>query len=141
MDKLIDIKISDKVLSVDACYNFVLDQSCGGNALFIGTVRDMNKGEAIKKLAFESYVEMAIKEMKKIAYSCLEKFDAKKIALHHRIGDVGLEEIAVVIAVSAKHRKAAFEACEFAIDELKKSVPIWKKEYLENGSYWVNARP
>ena len=84
---------------------------------------------------------MAISELNKIATQAFDKFGLEKISIHHRIGRVGLEEIAVIIAVSSKHRKASFEGCEYIIDELKKSVPIWKKEFLTDGSHWVNATP
>jgi molybdopterin synthase catalytic subunit len=109
--------------------------------LFIGTARNQNKGEEVTHLDFESYEPMALKEMEKICLAALDKFDIKKLAIFHRSGEVGLKDIAVIIAVSAMHRAASFEACEFAIDELKKSVPIWKKEFLVDGSHWVGDRP
>lgn len=135
------IKILDSTLSIDEAYQFILDPSCGGNCLFVGTVRNKNKGRTVTHLNFESYVPMAIKEMDKIADQCLEKFNILRIAIHHRSGHVGLTDIAVVIAVSSPHRVDAFEACQYAIDTLKETVPIWKKEHLEDGSYWVGARP
>ena len=141
MNKHLHIHISDHKLSIDEAYASVLDESCGGNCLFIGTARNHNKGERVTHLDFETYESMAIKELEKIAQRCLEQFDIKKIRIDHRKGEVGLTDIAVIIAVSATHRKAAFEACEYAIDELKKSVPIWKKEYLESGAHWVSDRP
>lgn len=141
MDKFIDIQLSSEKLSIDACYDFVVDDACGGICLFVGTVRNKNKGESVTHLDFESYEPMAIKELKKIAQSCIENFEVSKISIHHRTGYVGITEKAVIIAVSTIHRKKAFEACEHAIDSLKENVPIWKKEFLENGSYWVNARP
>jgi molybdopterin synthase catalytic subunit len=141
MNKNTHIHISSEPLSIDEAYGFVLDESCGGNCLFIGTARNHNKGEKVTHLDFETYESMAIKELEKIAERCLEQFDIQKIRIDHRKGEVGLKDIAVIIAVSAVHRKAAFEACEYAIDELKKSVPIWKKEYLESGAHWVSDRP
>ncbi|MEM9546566.1 MAG: molybdenum cofactor biosynthesis protein MoaE [Bacteroidota bacterium] len=135
------IKISDTPLSIDDAYQFVQDVSCGGNCLFVGTVRNKNKGKTVTHLNFETYEPMALKEMDKIADQCLEKFEVKKIAIHHRSGHVGLKEIAVVIAVSSPHRADGFMACQYAIDTLKETVPIWKKEHLEDGSYWVGARP
>jgi len=135
------IKIFDDTLSIDAAYQFVLDESCGGNCLFVGTVRNKNKGKTVTHLDFESYEPMAVKEMDKIADRCLEQFDIAKIAIHHRSGHVGLKDIAVIIAVASPHRADCFEACQFAIDTLKEIVPIWKKEHLEDGSYWVGARP
>ncbi|MFT4533374.1 MAG: molybdopterin synthase catalytic subunit [Saprospiraceae bacterium] len=137
----ISVKISESTLSIDNAYQTILDDSCGGNCLFIGTVRNRNKGEAVTHLDFETYDAMAEKEMTKIAEQCLEKFDITKVAIHHRKGHVGIKDIAVIIAVSSGHRDAAFQACRFAIDTLKDTVPIWKKEHLEDGSYWVGARP
>lgn len=135
------ILLSADTLSIDETYKFVLDVTCGGNVLFVGTVRNKNKGKTVTHLDFESYAPMAIKEMEKIADQCFEKFDVKKIAIHHRTGHVGLTDIAVIIAVSSPHRSDAFTACKYCIDSLKETVPIWKKEYLEDGSYWVGARP
>ena len=135
------IQIKSQSLSVDECYQNVLDESCGGIALFVGTVRNHNKGEDVTHLDFETYEAMAVKEMRKIANECQEKFGTTNVCIHHREGHVGIKDIAVIIAVSTIHRKNAFLACEYAIDQLKDRVPIWKKEHLENGSYWVNSRP
>ncbi len=137
----IHVRLSAEKLSLDEAYDSVLDQECGGNCLFIGTARNKNKGEEVTHLNFESYEPMAVKELEKICAEALERFSIKKISILHRIGEVRLREIAVIIAVSAMHRAASFEACEFAIDELKKSVPIWKKEFLIDGSHWVGDRP
>ncbi|MDD7913598.1 molybdenum cofactor biosynthesis protein MoaE [Polaribacter ponticola] len=135
------IKITFDKLSLQECYHFVEDDSCGGISAFIGTVRNDTKGKEVKQLDFSTYKPMAIKEMKKIAVLCLEKFDIQKIAIHHAEGMLQIGEIPVIIAASAKHRKAAFRACEFAIDTLKETVPIWKKEYFSDGEVWVNAHP
>ena len=136
-----DIKISSTRLSIDACYQFVLNESCGGNCIFIGTTRNHNKGKQVVFLDFEAYEGMAIKEMEKIALKAFELYDLKKVAIHHRSGKVEIKDIAVVIAVSSGHRDDAFKACRYIIDALKETVPIWKKEHLEDGSYWVNAHP
>lgn len=141
MNQDFDIKIINKALSIDNAYDFVLDSTCGGITLFVGTVRNHNKGETVTHLDFESYRPMAIKELTKIAASCQTQFETKKIAIYHREGLVSIKEKAVIIAVSTIHRKQAFLACEFIIDQLKLNVPIWKKEYLMDGSHWVNARP
>ena len=135
------VKISSTTLSIDEAYQAILHDGCGGNCLFVGTVRDRNKGESVTHLDFDTYDAMAEKEMAKIAHRCIEKFDITKIAIHHRKGYVGIKDIAVIIAVSSGHRDASFQACRFAIDTLKDTVPIWKKEHLEDGSYWVGARP
>ena len=135
------VRISAEQLSIDQAYEFILHEECGGNCLFIGTARNKNKGEIVTHLDFETYEPMALKELEKICADCLKRFDIKKISVHHRSGEVGLKDIAVIIAVSAMHRAASFEACQYAIDALKRSVPIWKKEFLIDGSHWVGSRP
>ena len=137
----VSIKIDKKPLSIQACYDFVEDPTCGGIDLFVGTVRNHTQGKKVTHLDFSAYEPMALKEMEKIALRVLENFEVHKIAIHHAIGALKIGDIPVVIAVSAAHRKAAFTACEFAIDNLKETVPIWKKEYFEDGALWVNAHP
>lgn len=135
------IKITSEKLDLQECYRLVEDDSCGGISAFVGTVRNDTQGKEVTQLDFSTYKPMAIKEMQKIADLILEKFDVKKIAIHHAEGVLRIREIPVIIAVSSKHRKAAFEACEFAIDTLKERVPIWKKECFSDGEVWVNAHP
>jgi molybdopterin synthase catalytic subunit len=139
--KRTSIKITSKKLDLQECYDFVEDAACGGIAAFIGTVRNDTQGKEVTQLDFSTYKPMAIKEMQKIADLALEKFEAKKIAIHHAEGMLKIGAIPVLITASAKHRKAAFDACEFAIDTLKETVPIWKKEYFSDGEVWVNAHP
>jgi molybdopterin synthase catalytic subunit len=92
-------------------------------------------------LDFSTYQAMAIKEMRKIADNALVDFDILKIAIHHAEGELQIGAIPVIIAVSSPHRKAAFIACQFAIDTLKETVPIWKKEHFDDGEVWVNTHP
>lgn len=136
-----DIKISDQVLELQDCVDFVSDDGCGGITTFVGTVRNDTSGKEVKQLDFSTYKPMALKEMQKIADKALEQFEIHKIAIHHAEGMLQISDIPVIIAASAKHRKAAFLACEFAIDTLKETVPIWKKEYFTDGEVWVNAHP
>jgi len=138
---MIDIQISDKPLNIQACIDWAMHPECGGIDVFIGTVRDKTKGKQVVKLEFESYEAMAIKEMRKIADDVLQKWPVKKILIHHRTGILSIGEVPVVIAVSAAHRAAAFEACRYTIDTLKQTVPIWKKEIFEDGEIWVAAHP
>ena len=137
----IDIQILDQALSTDACAEFVASPAAGGTVVFIGTVRNQTQGNKVLKLEFEAYKPMAILEMEKIAVTISQKWQALKVSIHHRTGTLTVGETAVIIAVSTPHRKAAFEACEYAIDTLKESVPIWKKEFFENGAIWVAAHP
>jgi molybdopterin synthase catalytic subunit len=135
------IKITSEKLSLEECYEFVTDDSCGGIVAFVGTVRDSTKSKDVTQLDFSTYKPMAIKEMQHIAEIAIKKFEIKKMAIHHAEGMLQIGDIPVIITVGAPHRKAAFEACEFAIDTLKETVPIWKKEYFSDGEVWVNAHP
>lgn len=135
------IKVTSEKLDLQECYDFVLDAACGGISVFVGTVRDTTQNKSVTQLDFSTYKPMAIKEMQKIADLALEKFSIKKIAIHHAEGLLQIKDVPVIIAVSSPHRKAAFDACQFAIDTLKETVPIWKKEYFEDGEVWVNAHP
>lgn len=137
----IDIQILDTPLSTQACIDFAGDEGTGGLVTFIGTVRNNTKGRAVVRLEFEAYVPMAISEMRKIAEAAAEQWPVRKIAIHHRVGKLEIGGIAVVITVATAHRKAAFEACSYAIDTLKETVPIWKKEIFEDGEVWVAAHP
>ncbi len=139
--KKIDIQILDQPLSPQDCIDFVSNASSGGINVFIGTVRDQTKGKRVLRLDFEAYLPMAIAEMRKIAEQASKKWPIEKMAIYHRIGTLHIGAIAVVIAVATPHRKAAFEACQFAIDTLKQTVPIWKKEYFKDGEVWVAAHP
>lgn len=138
---MIDIKISNSALFEKECTEFVADDGAGGTVVFVGTVRNQTQGKRVEQLEFEAYEPMAEKEMMKIARKVEEKWQALHVAIHHRVGVLAVGEIPVIIAVSTPHRKAAFEACQYAIDTLKETVPIWKKEFFEDGEVWVAAHP
>ncbi len=140
-EEKIDILLSDKTLKTEEAIKFVGLPDCGGLTVFIGTVRNHTKGKEVVRLEFEAYAPMAISEMTKIAERACERWDVRRIAIHHRTGVLDIGEIPVVIAVACPHRKAAFEACQFAIDTLKETVPIWKKEIFTDGEIWVAAHP
>ncbi|HVW12189.1 MAG TPA: molybdenum cofactor biosynthesis protein MoaE [Mucilaginibacter sp.] len=135
------IIITDKRLDIRACIDWVMTPQSGGIDVFIGTVRDATKGRKVVRLEFEAYEPMALKEMEKIAKQAFEKWPVQKLVIHHRVGVLEVGEAPVVIAVSCAHRDAAFEACRFVIDTLKRTVPIWKKEIFEDGETWVAAHP
>lgn len=141
MENNTSIIVTSEKLNIQTCYDFVQDSSCGGIALFVGTVRNHSYQKEVTLLNFSSYSSMAVKEITKIAEQALQKFDIYKIAIHHAIGDLQIGDIPVIIAVSSSHRGAAFKACEFSIDTLKKTVPIWKKEHFLDGQVWVNSHP
>lgn len=135
------IKISESTLNVSECVDWVMSPQAGGIDVFIGAVRNVTKGKSVIRLEFEAYEGMAVKEMEKIAAQAFEKWPVKKVLIHHRTGVLQIGEIPVIIAVSAAHRDAAFEACRYLIDTLKQTVPIWKKELFEDGEVWVAAHP
>ena len=137
----IDVQILDKPLDIMACIGQVTGPASGGVDVFIGTVRDTTKGKSVLRLEFEAYEKMALREMRKIAEQAFKRWPVQVVAIHHRTGVLQVGEVAVVIAVSAAHRDAAFEACRFAIDTLKQTVPIWKKEVFADGEIWVAAHP
>ena len=128
-------------ITVQAALDFVQTPACGGVAVFVGNVRNETKGKKVTKLFFECYEPMALLEMGKIAQHVVDDMGIKKIAILHIVGEKLPGDTVVVIAAAAPHRKAAFEACEYAIDTLKETVPIWKKEYFEDGAVWVAAHP
>lgn len=136
-----DILISSKPLDLQQCIDWVMSPDCGGIDVFIGTVRNVTKGKTVLKLEFEAYEKMAVNELQKIAQQSFEKWPVQKVLIHHRTGILQIGEIPVIIAVAAAHRDAAFEACRYIIDTLKQTVPIWKKEFFEDGEVWVAAHP
>ena len=135
------IEIVQKPIDVQRIIRHVYDPAAGGIDVFIGTTRDMTRGRPVLRLDFEAYEPMAISELRKIVNRAQERWDILHYAVSHRVGTVGVGEEAVVIAMSSAHRHEAFEACRFVIDELKKTVPIWKKEVFEDGEVWVSAHP
>jgi molybdopterin synthase catalytic subunit len=118
----------------------VADPATGATVTFVGTTRDHNDGRSVTRLEYEAYPEMAIAEMRAIGETAQQRWPIARIAIVHRIGVVPIGEASVVIAVSAGHRRAAFEACHFAIDRLKEIVPIWKKEHFEGGEIWIGSQ-
>ncbi len=115
------------------------DEDVGAIVLFLGRVRGRSKGKTVEKLYFETYKEVALEKMNELKNTTMRRFDTKDVTMIHRIGTLDISDNIVLIAVSAEHRKDAFAACEFLIDELKKVVPIWKKEFTTDGEYWVGG--
>ena len=128
-------------LSMEALLREVQGDDAGGIATFTGTVRNHSRGELIDHLEYEAYEPMAEKEMRKISRQVSERWPEVRIAISHRVGRLEIGDAAVMIAAAAPHRGEAFDACRFAIDTLKRTVPIWKKEFAESGTYWVEENP
>ena len=135
------IELDEKPLNIQKAIDHVRDGSVGGIDVFIGTVRDATKGKKVVALEFEAYERMAISEFEKLVKSAKDHWPIYRVAILHAIGRKEIGDLAVVIAVSAAHRDAAFKACRYIIDTLKKTVPIWKKEIFEDGEVWVAAHP
>jgi molybdopterin synthase catalytic subunit len=130
-------RLSDAPLSLDAVVDDVRSDEAGAIATFVGTTRIHSRGRTVTHLEYEAYPEMAEQVMAQIAGELERRYDLCAIAIHHRIGRVGIGEPSVVIAVSAPHREDALAACKEAIDTLKETVPLWKKEVYESGEEWI----
>lgn len=135
------ILVTDKTLDTQAIIKSVKAPEGGAVNVFIGTVRNATKGKKVLKLEFEAYEPMATKELTKIVETAKSKWSILNAVVHHRTGVLNIGEVPVVIAVTTAHRLAGFEACQYIIDTLKQSVPIWKKEFFEDGEVWVAAHP
>ncbi len=133
--------LSDRPLDPGEVVARVSGPERGGLVTFIGAVRNQARGATIHHLEYEGYPAMAEREMEKICGRAAERWPEVQVAIAHRVGHLEVGELAVVIAAAAPHRAEAFEACRFAIDALKETVPIWKKECAEDGAYWVDDRP
>lgn len=134
------IRIVDHI-DLNEAYEYLQSPSAGAVNLFIGTVRNHSDDKPVVKLNFETYRTMALKQMEKLAGDAKAKWELDKVVILHVEGDKKIGEPVVLIGVSSSHRQASFESCRFLIDELKKTVPIWKKEFFEDKSIWVNAHP
>lgn len=129
--------LSEEPLSLERVVAEVASDDAGAIATFVGTTRARSRGRDVVRLEYEAYEGMAEAEMERIAASLKERHGLIDVAIHHRVGPVEIGETSVVIAISAAHRGAALAACAEAIDTLKQSVPLWKKELYEGGEEWV----
>ena len=125
-------------LSLDDVVREVASDDAGAIATFVGTTRAHSRGREVVRLEYEAYEGMAEAEMKRIADDLKRRYDLVEVSVHHRVGVVGIGEPSVVIAVSAAHRGDALAACRDAIDKLKQTVPLWKKEIYVGGEEWVS---
>ena len=129
--------ITDQPLFLEPLVQAVRQSSSGAIATFLGVVREQTRGRQVLYLEYEAYREMAIPKMREIADEIRQKWQVDEIAMAHRIGHLEIGEASVAIAVSAPHRHQALAACAYAIDRLKETVPIWKKEVWTDGEEWV----
>jgi molybdopterin synthase catalytic subunit len=127
-------------IDVEALRATLADPGCGGYAAFEGWVRDHNEGQRVRRLEYEAYEALAVREAERIVAEAVARFGVAHAACAHRVGDLAVGELAVWVGVSAAHRDEAFRACRYIIDEIKHRLPIWKKEhYLDGDSGWVNC--
>jgi molybdopterin synthase catalytic subunit len=133
-------EITRGVISVDRLLAATTRPDCGALALFVGTTRDHHQGRKVESLSYEAYEPMALTALEAIEREAAARFQIAICRIVHRLGEVPIIESSVMVAVAAAHRGPAFEACRWAMDELKRTVPIWKKEhYAEGGEAWVEG--
>lgn len=134
-------QIVDEPIKPDALHDAVLGDSDGAIASFAGVVRDNTRGRPTQYLEYDVYAGMAEKEMRAIGVEIRERWDVDAVGMLHGRGRMEIGDISVLIAISSPHRKAALEACHYAIDRLKETVPIWKKEVWTDGEAWIEGDP
>jgi MoaE-MoaD fusion protein len=134
-------RVSDEPLSLDEVVRAVTSEEQGGVVTFTGVVRRQSRGKRIVRLEYEAYRPMAERKLAEIGAQLAAELPGVRVAIVHRVGKLAVGDAAVVIAASAPHRAAAFDACRAAIDRLKESVPIWKKEIAEDGEEWIGLGP
>lgn len=132
-------ELTTEPLDIGLITRHVVPPDCGATVTLDGYVRQFTKGRETLYLVYEAYEPMALKEIEKLANSARDQFYISHVSIVHRLGRLEIGETSVVISVAAPHRKAAFEACEWLIRELKRTVPIWKKEIYIDGEEWVES--
>lgn len=131
------LKIVAEPIDAEALADLVRTDACGAVCVFKGVARRYSRGREVVHLEYEAYPPMAERKFAEIAEEVRLKWGVDRIAIVHRVGVVPIGEASVVVAVAAPHRREAFAACQYAIDTLKQSVPIWKKEVWSDGSQWI----
>jgi molybdopterin synthase catalytic subunit len=131
--------LTSEKISIDAILAEVEDHSTGAVVLFLGRVRNLSEGRQVQSMDYEAYPEMAEAKLQELEQQVMRRWPIEKIVLIHRVGKLDLGEVSVAIAVASRHRQQAFEVCRYAIDTLKETVPIWKKEYFSDGEGWVKG--
>lgn len=132
-------ELTTESLNVGAIARRVVPAGCGATVTLDGYVRQFTKGRETLYLVYEAYEPMALREMEKLIEQAHVQFEISNVGIVHRLGKLKIGETSIVISVSAAHRRAAFETCEWLIKELKRTVPIWKKEFYADGEVWVEG--
>jgi molybdopterin synthase catalytic subunit len=136
---MIVVRLQEGEIEAAALISSVSSESDGALSLFLGQVRNSNRGRDVLCLEYQAYEDMALPEMTRIVAEATSRFGLSAVALIHRTGRVQVGETSVGVAVASAHRAEAMEGCRFIIDSLKKSVPLWKKEFYEGGSFWIGT--
>lgn len=133
------LKVTEAPLSLDEAYAAVTRPDCGAVALFVGTVRNHHDGKSVRSLSYTAFKEMAEKEFAKIEAEIRARWPVGAVYMAHRTGKLEIGDASVILAVSSGHRAEAFDACRHAIETLKKTAPIWKEEFYDEGKAWVSG--
>src|SRR5919198_5677236 len=134
--------VSEHAIDIEMLLKTVKDDAAGATVIFLGTVRDHNDDYSVSGIYYEAYIRMAEEAMAKIIADAIKRWNLKRFAAIHRIGELKVGEVSVAVAVSSEHRAEAFEAGRYAIDRIKTEVPIWKKEVTEDkGPMWAEGTP
>ena len=135
------VEIIENTIDAEVIVSRMKDGSDGAVCVFDGIVRDNTRGRPTLYLDYEAYREMALEQMRRLAGEAVEKFGVRDVAVVHRLGRLAVGETSVLIVVASAHRAAAFDACRWLIDTLKKTVPIWKRETFADGAVWADGEP
>ena len=133
------IRLQHEAIQSEELLKHVQQRSDGAVALFLGTVRDHNLDRDVTELSYSAYEELARRELERVCEQAQDRFEIGRVAAVHRLGLLQIEEVAVAVAVAAPHRAAAFDGCRFIMDQLKQTVPIWKRERFVGGEEWIEG--
>ena len=133
--------ISSLPLNVEEAIEFIQNPESGGISVFVGSVRNKNRDRVVHGLHYQAYDTMVLKEMEKAIHEARNKWELNRVFTAHRKGDLNIGDIAIIVSASSVHRKEAIMAVEWLVDELKNTLPIWKKEIYEDGSEWLDSKP
>ena len=133
------ITITETQLDIQSFTDYVLGDENGAVNTFLGVTRNSTDGREVVKLEYECYLPMAQKKLEEIKNEAVRKWEISSVAIGHRIGTLDIGETSLVVAVSGPHRAAVFEVCQYIVDRIKEIVPIWKKEFFEDGAIWVES--
>ncbi|WP_297487588.1 molybdenum cofactor biosynthesis protein MoaE [Thermococcus sp.] len=133
------VGISRGGFDVQAAIERLSNPKAGAYVIFLGRVRGESRGRKVRKLVYEAYEEMALREMERIREEALERFPILDMVIEHRVGELGVGEDTILVVASGVHRREAFDACSWAVDEVKRRVPVWKREVTDEGTFWIEG--